>query len=391
MSPTVDVLIYVQHLLGIGHLARAAILARALQRRGLGVVFVSGGLPVSGLDVGEARFEQLPPVKAGDAAFSFLADDAGRPLTDRFKAERRDRLLAMLATCRPKALLIEMFPFGRRALRFELLPLLEAARAQWPAAKIVCSLRDILNHPTPAAKADWIVATANRWVDLVLVHGDPAFIALDRTFPRARDLACRVEHTGYVAPEPNVGCGPVSENRGEVLVSAGGGAVGLPLLRCAIAARPLSRLAAKPWRVLVGPSLSDQALAEIASAVPEVRAEGLIVERPQRDFRALLRGARLSISQAGYNTLVEVLQAAVPAVVVPFAEGGETEQSTRASAMADRGLVTLVAADRVTPEALARAIDRTIEADGATAPAPATGGAERSAEIMAELIGGAER
>ncbi len=389
MSPRVDVLLHVQHLLGIGHLTRAATLARAMSRRGLTLVLVSGGLPVAGLDVGQARFVQLPPLRAGDAAFSFLADARGRPVAGEVKAARRDQLLSLLEDCRPKAILTEMFPFGRRALRFELLPMIEAARRQAQVPKIVSSVRDILNHPIPAEKTDWIVETANRWFDLVLVHGDPDFIPLDRTFPRLRDLACKVAYTGYVAAEIPVATRAEStEDHGigrEVLVSAGGGAVGLPLLTNAVRARPLTRLADLPWRILVGPGLSDREFRSLADGAPD----GVIVERPRRSLRSLLGRARLSVSQGGYNTLVEVLQAEVPAVVVPFAEDGETEQTQRATALAERGLVTLVESDGSTPAGLARAIDLAVPdkaPKGSTSRALDTAGAERSAEIMAQLI-----
>jgi len=50
----IDVLLYVQHLLGIGHLRRAALLAKALNKNGISVVLVSGGAPVNGLDIGGA-------------------------------------------------------------------------------------------------------------------------------------------------------------------------------------------------------------------------------------------------------------------------------------------------------------------------------------------------
>ncbi|MBI3458184.1 MAG: glycosyl transferase, partial [Candidatus Rokubacteria bacterium] len=40
------ILFYCQHLLGLGHVERAARLARALARAGERVLFVSGGVPV---------------------------------------------------------------------------------------------------------------------------------------------------------------------------------------------------------------------------------------------------------------------------------------------------------------------------------------------------------
>jgi predicted glycosyltransferase len=42
------VFFYVQHLLGIGHIARASRIANALQEDGFDVTVVTGGLPVAG-------------------------------------------------------------------------------------------------------------------------------------------------------------------------------------------------------------------------------------------------------------------------------------------------------------------------------------------------------
>src|SRR5512145_3161069 len=116
------VLFWVQHLLGSGHLRRAATLARALSARGLRVVLAMGGpaapwLLPDGIDV-----VQLPPVRASDREFTSLLDEHDRPIDDAFRAMRRDRLLALFAELRPRVIITEMFPFGRRAFRYELVP-----------------------------------------------------------------------------------------------------------------------------------------------------------------------------------------------------------------------------------------------------------------------------
>ena len=166
-----DVMIHVQHLLGIGHLQRASRLAAGCAAAGLDTVLASGGLPVPDLDAGGARLEQLPPAKAGDARFSHLADPEGGPVDDAWKARRRAATLALFARERPRVLVLELFPFGRRSLRFELLALLDAAHAESPRPWVVVSLRDLLNPPDPA-KADWAVEVVERYIDRVLVHGD---------------------------------------------------------------------------------------------------------------------------------------------------------------------------------------------------------------------------
>jgi predicted glycosyltransferase len=389
MTGSVDVLLYVQHLLGIGHLRRAAAIARALDRAGLSVAFVSGGFPVPGLDLGGAIVEQLPPVRSADEAFSALVDAAGRPIDQAWKAARRGRLLELYRRWRPKVLLIELFPFGRRLLRFELIPLLEAARAGTPRPQIVCSLRDIMNRPAKAEKIAWILDTVRGYFDQVLVHGDPAFVTLEHSFPQAAEIADKLVYTGYVVTEAPASGPATAEGAGEVLVSTGGGAVAEALATAALAARPLSRLAGSPWRILIGHNLPDEPYERLVCH----GAEGVVVERARPDFLDLLARAAVSVSQAGYNTVLEVLRAGCPAVVVPFAAGGETEQTLRANLMAKRGLLTVVEERALTGAILARAIDRARggtqgQGPGRDGPniALATDGAARTAEIIGERL-----
>lgn len=375
-----DVLFYVQHLLGIGHLRRAALISRAMARSGLDVALVSGGLPVPGLDLTGVTLVQLPPLRARDDSFAELVDAGGHAVDDTWKAARAEKLRAIYKEHHPKILLIEMFPFGRRLMRFELLPLLDMANAMQPRPQIMCSLRDVLSAPRTAEKARWMVTMFRRYFDQLLVHGDPVFLPLEKSFPPARELAARTRYTGYVTE-------PVSPNEpssaapsGEVIVSTGGGAVAGPLIAAALAARPLSPLAEVPWRILVGGNLPEELFQAFCIAAPP----DVAVERARPDFPALLAGARLSISQAGYNTILEVLSAKVPAIVVPFAGSDETEQSLRAQVLGERGAFTVLPEARLSPAALAQAVrDALLHAPGASGfTGLDTGGAEKTAQII---------
>ena len=88
-----------------------------------------------------------------------------------------------------------------------------------------------------------------------------------------------------------------------------------------------------------------------------------IVERVRSDFPALLAGCALSISQAGYNTVLDLIAARRPAIVVPFDAGAETEQAIRAEALERAGLalcLRLSGQPPMTAEALVRAIEARI-------------------------------
>ncbi|RME96234.1 MAG: glycosyl transferase, partial [Alphaproteobacteria bacterium] len=180
---------HVQYLKGLGHLRRIGLIAAAARDEGAEVHVASGGLPVEGLIPDGIALHQLPALQAGPGGFGDLRDATGTAVDAAWKRRRREALLALYREISPDVLVIETFPFGRRALAFELLALLEAARAGWPRAAIVCSTRDILQEPRKPGRAQESLQRLNENFDAVMVHGDPAFMGLERSFPLADRIA----------------------------------------------------------------------------------------------------------------------------------------------------------------------------------------------------------
>jgi len=387
-------LFYCQHLLGLGHVQRAARLVRALEAAGEPVLFVTGGRPVPGLDLGGAEVVALPPLTAADGAARALGLPDGRPPDARYLADRRARLLALLVERDPAVVLLEMFPFGRHALAFELGPLLLAladdrARRGPAAPRTVVSLRDIL---VTKRNQTWdeltVLAVVQQWIDRVLVHGSPEVIPLSRTFGLADRLSDRLIYTGYVAPVGSPpGAGP---SHGEVVISGGGGQVAGPLFQAALTARPLCpAVAAQPWRLLTGPYLPGETRGQLEALVaglpPVAGRPAVVLETFRDDFPALLRGAALSVSQAGYNTVLDIVASGVRAVVVPY-EGSGDEQPLRARLFAERGLLTVVPESDLSPARLAAAMEAALLTPGFPASTPVDlHGAARSAAILKAL------
>ena len=378
--------IYVQHLLGIGHLKRAATLAHALAGEGLEVTLASGGPAVA--EIASAaqrrgvRLVQLPPASAADLGFRILLDDDGRQIDAQWKRRRSEALLAAWRGADPHVLVLELFPFGRRQMRFELLPLLDAAAAAARRPAIVCSVRDVLGGQKSPERQQETLGLVERYFDRVLVHADPAVIGFERTFPLAARLARKIQYTGYVVDGPGRPRLETPAGKGEVIVSAGGGAVGAGLLEAAIRARPLTGLRNRTWRVLAGGNLQEASFSALTRLAAETGEGRVVLERARSDFTTLLANCALSVSQAGYNTLMEIVQARARAVAVPFAGGGETEQTLRARCFAERGLLELLEESALAPETLAAAIDR-----AARKPRPARGAIDlRGARCSAELI-----
>lgn len=372
-------LFWVQSLLGTGHLRRALTLADAMAARGAQVTLVNGG--PAGVWAGRAGVElvQLPPVHARGSDFRDLVDGAGAPVAAALWDQRRGTLLQLAADTRPQVLVTEMFPFGRRAFRGELLPLLAAVRGQPGPPVIAASVRDILVSKRDAQGYAWMTELAESWYDRVLVHGDERLMPFAASFPPAGRLAGRIVHTGFVDRPSEPATFDASP---AVLVSAGGGAVGGQLLRAALAARTRSRFKAEPWLLVSGPNLAEAAFTELTWELPA----GCRLVRHRADLPELMGHAQVSVSQAGYNTVVEGLRVGARMVLVPFAEGGEDEQTRRAQRLAALGIAETMAADAFSGRQLAAAIDR-----AAHRPRPDPGrwsfaGAARSAEILAGLI-----
>lgn len=378
MTARPRVLFWVQHLLGIGHLQRAAVLTRALGRAGMDVTLVSGGAPEPGIDVAGAALVQLPPLRAAGGDFRALVDGSGAPAGEGFRARRAGLLLDTLRAAAPDAVVTELFPFGRRQFRDEVLALVGEARAG--GSLVVSSVRDILVRPPGPERVRETLELVERHYDRVLVHGDPDLVAFDETFPCAARVADRILYTGYVVDPP--AARPGGPGSGEVLVSSGGGAVGERLFRAAIAARPLSALAGRRWRLLVSNSLDDDAFARLSASA----GDGVTVERTRRDFTSLLANCAVSISRGGYNTVMEVLSARARTVIVPYAEGHETEQALRARLLDGRDGIRSLPEDRLDAGSLAAAVDGVVAAPPPAPPGIRMDGAEATARILGEWL-----
>ena len=371
------VMFYVQHLLGIGHLSRASRIARAMVDRGMAVTLVTGGMPVPGFPGPGIPNVALPPVAVGDVSFSGLVDGQGRPADAAYMATRQAALLQAFHDARPEAVMLEAFPFGRKQVRTELLALIAAIEASTPRPALIASLRDILQRRSKPSRDEETVDLVQRHFDMVLVHGDPAFAALGDSFPYADRISDKVVYSGLVCPPPP----PPAPEHFDIILSAGGGAVGAGLLRAGVAAAALMPDIAN-WLVIAGPNL------------PQALVDALLLQKPANvtltrfrpDLASLLSGARLSVSQAGYNTVGDILQAGCRAVLVPFTGQGETEQADRAERLARLGRVTVVPDTDLTGERLALGIRAGLAGPDAAQVPIAVDGAARSADILHDMI-----
>ncbi|WP_210485565.1 glycosyltransferase [Microvirga antarctica] len=370
------VLIVVTHLLGAGHLTRARALAGAFAASGYETTLVSGGMPMPTAPPPGVTFIQLPPVQVREARFSELLDERGAPVTVALLHARRALLRETVIEIAPAILITELFPLGRRGLADEFLALLRATRALDPRPLVLSSVRDILVAPAKPGRVAEAETRLDDFYDGILVHGDPALSTLDLSWPVGDRVRALIHETGYV--DEDVAPVPVVERNG-IVVSGGSSPAGLPLFRAALSAASI--VPDHPWHVLVGRAVTEADFLALRQAAPA----HVTVDRARPDFRGLLAGAEVSVSQAGYNTSIDLLRTGVRSVLVPFEGGRETEQRLRAERLQAAGLAHLLPESALGGPSLAQAVKVALASPLPPAATIALDGAARSVTIARRL------
>ncbi|MEB3355901.1 MAG: glycosyltransferase [Synechococcales bacterium] len=377
---------YCQHILGIGHLIRSMEIVKGLMKD-FEVCFINGGEVVADFPI-PAGLEvvNLPPLKT-DAGFRTLEVPVGFQSVEAVMAFRCDRLLGLCDRFRPDVLMVELFPFGRRKFSPELIPLIEYARSM--GTKIVCSLRDIVVTKQDQERHEAKVCKLmNAYFDLLLVHGDPQFMPLERSFSRVQDLRCPVHYTGYVVqdvpPETDV-LPPDAIPQPLILVSIGGGRFGHELLKgVAQASEFLEGQIPHHIQMFTGPFAPDEVFAQMEHLAKH--RSNLLVQRYTPHLLEYMQQADLSISMAGYNTTMNVLTTGVRSLLLPFTGNDDQEQTLRSQRLAELGVVSVLHPSDLEPSSLAQRVRDCLQ----QAPSPMTfdlHGVAKTAAIIRDLCG----
>ena len=352
---------YCQHVLGIGHLFRSLEICRALSAHE--VVLITGGPPIA-MDLPEnVRSFHLPELQM-DSGFKGLSSPDQQLSVEQVIERRKQDILALFETEKPDIFLVELYPFGRKAFRFELDPVLEAiAENRRASCKVICSVRDILVEKEDQRRhEDRALKTLNQFFDAVLVHSDPRLIKLEETFFRSDDLKIPIVYTGFISQPCPTGARKITraqlgldESQKLIIASAGGGSVGSVLLETVVEAfQHLSDGHQNYLRVYTGPYIAEKDFESLTRAA----GQRVFVGKFNADFLPFLAAADLSVSMAGYNTSMNILATRVRALVWPFSQN--QEQVMRAGRLAEIGALKVISQQDLTPQRLAQLMDRSL-------------------------------
>lgn len=377
---------YCQHVLGIGHFHRSLAICEALAEHHETVMVLGG--PDVNLPESVVRFFQLPGLKM-DADFSELLPCEKDIDLEQVKKDRTELLFDLFTSFQPDVFLIELYPFGRKAFRFELDPILDGIGAGTLKSCLrLCSLRDILVEKTDKHKFETrVLQQLNSSFDGLLIHSDPDFITLQETFGAMESITIPYRYTGFIAPtaiKQKAGnalrqeLGLSAEDK-LVVASIGGGSVGAELLYATAGAALLLKQKTESIHFhLFSGIYSAPGLPEKLKTIP---ASNITIHSFCSNFPDWLEAADLSVSMAGYNTCMNLLAAGIPALLYPFAQN--REQRMRISAFSRTSDFVLLEPDDLDPWRLAEKIIAQLQFSKKTTQAQLNG-ADQSCKLISD-------
>ncbi|MGV2832022.1 glycosyltransferase family protein [Myxosarcina sp. GI1(2024)] len=348
---------YCQHILGMGHLIRSVEIVKGLIPN-FEICFINGGQVIPEFEFpSEIEVINIPAVKT-DSEFNEL-----RPVDDSLTMEKVEtiRTNMLLETCdrfQPDILIIELFPFGRRRFSFELIPVVEKAKAM--GTKIVSSVRDIVvTKQNQQRHEEKVCRLINKYFDLLLIHGDPNFVKLDLSFSRINDFNCPVHYTGYVV-QPIPESRQIILDKPTILVSVGGGRFGHDLLECvARTALILKDKIPHHIQVFTGAFSPNEVLSKLQDLTKDL--DNITCDRYTTNLLDYMQQADLSIGMGGYNTTMNILSTGVKAMMMAFQGNNDKEQETRLQKLDSLGRVKMIQPEDLQPEKFAGQIINYLE------------------------------
>lgn len=352
---------------GLGHVRRCSHIVNALAERepDAAILFVTGSpaLHTLGFLSRNVDYVKIPTiVKTGTEESQ--PPHLAIPIHE--VSEMRERIIKeTVLSFDPGVLLVDNFPLGSRK---ELLPTLEALRET--ETRTILGLRDIVDAPD-VIQADWakrdIYGVLESYYDRILVYGMRKVLDAAEAYGVPDSVAERIRYCGYVTAG-ELQLRPAEEIRRElgidrpfVLATVGGGGDGYPLLDTF--ARALPQLGDVPAVLITGPLMSP-ADREALRLITQANGSDVRILDFVNDLPSFMNAAEVVVAMGGYNTTAEILAVRPKAIIVPrtwrYGEHKnraetteEWEQTLRARALSQMGLVDVIEAGDLSPEGLA--------------------------------------
>ena len=378
---------------GYGHLMRSHRIARELVARAPVDAYVIGCHPSFSFGDGAAVHEiDLPaPVVIEKEALSELpAPPELQGLTPsmsmpELSALKSQLLLALARRLRPRAIVIDSFPFAQTPGRdaAECVETLAYLGAHSPGTLRCAGFRGVESLTRDAIQGTTCRRLIEQHLDLLFVYMDPrereGFFS---AYPFLRPIAAKTRFVGYVAPPP--AARRAEPRRGtRLLATFGAGVDSYRKVRLACDAFAILA-AARPeltLDVVTGARLGEAHYRALSGDYGQLSGLHLATFAP--GLAARFDEYDLVIGMGGYNTCVELYCADTRGIVLPRVSPTNQEQRHEAlKFQAYGGIDHVIDSSATSPEGLARLIVRTLGAPPAIRAPLDIGGASATAEIV---------
>jgi UDP-N-acetylglucosamine--N-acetylmuramyl-(pentapeptide) pyrophosphoryl-undecaprenol N-acetylglucosamine transferase len=366
MAKTLRILFYAINGGGVGHATRLVAIGRWMRRYAAHAGYALEPIFLSSSEADHLLFaEGFPSFKVPSKAAALAAnlDKAS------FYGLVKQWLWHSIGLLRPDLFIVDTFPRG--------------SFGELPACLDLCRRRAFVYRPQRRELAEHVdFQTALGLYDAIVVPDDSL------TVPIPPDLTSRAAASGLIAARERVELVTRAESRAQlgipdgalaVFASAGGG--GDPHAAADLAA-------VKAWAFSQPDVILVLGRGPLFVGAPEYHERLRFWAAP--GFGAMLLGADLAISGAGYNSFAELRQAAVPTVFVPQDKTAD-EQYVRAERAARVGAAR-IAPRPLSPSSVAQAVSPFLNPSGRAAAAsawetlPPVDGARRAAAQLMRLL-----
>ncbi len=342
---------------GLGHLRRCRAIAHALVERfkGLHVLIVSGS-PIAGAFEFRTRvdFLKIPSIiKLINGEYTSLEEHTDVHET---LALRRSLIQRTAESFKPDLFIVDKEPLGLRGELEQTLTFLKSR-----GTMLVLGLREVMDSPGHLA-AEWarsdVLRKLDAFYDAVWVYGPRDFYDPLTGLDVPSTLHDRLSWTGWLRREVSA----VTTYHGSglpedfLLVTAGGGGDGEPIMRQVLAAYEHDPALSGPVVMVLGPFMKAEEREEVyrrAAAHPCLT----LIDFDNR-MEGLIQAAAGVVSMGGYNTFCEILSLDKRALIIPRVRPRE-EQLIRARRAQGLGLVDMLMPDDADdPAVMAAALRR---------------------------------
>ncbi|HKW76251.1 MAG TPA: glycosyltransferase [Terriglobales bacterium] len=245
----------------------------------------------------------------------------------------------------PDLMIVDKRPAG---VDGELLETLTEMRSEGMRTKLVLGVRDILDEPErtrTVLASNGSFSTLERFYDEIWIYGSRSIFDTANEYEFPKPLLQKTYYCGYLK-RPTCAS---TKNGGppRVLVTTGGGGDGSDIIEAyLIGLSNLTRSVALKSTVIFGPQMPESRRSDLLARFGHFGDVTFLDFDP--DLTKHYAASDLVVSQAGYNTVCELLSFSQRAILVPRSDPVR-EQLIRARLLAQRGYFDIVEPQNLTP------------------------------------------